>query len=176
MAKTTWQIDAAHSTAVFKVRHLVISTVIGKFTSLHSTVTTDGDDVSTAEVEFAIDATSIDTGIPDRDAHLRSNDFFNAEAFPQIRFKSTKLEKVDDENYKVTGDLTIRDITKSITVDVEYGGIVKDPWGNIKAGFDARGKLNRKDFGLQWNAVTEAGGVVVADEVKFEVNVEYAKA
>ncbi|MFZ4634732.1 MAG: YceI family protein [Saprospiraceae bacterium] len=176
MAQFSWQLDPMHSEVNFRVRHLVISTVSGSFATFQSTLTTEEDDFGTAQVELTIDAASINTGVADRDNHLRSDDFFNAEKFPQIHFKSTGVTKSADGKIHVNGDLTIRDITKPLTLEVDHGGIMVDFYNNTKAGFELEGKISRKEFGLMWDAVTEAGGVVVGDEVKFQINLQYAKA
>lgn len=172
---TKWAIDPMHSEIQFKVKHLVISTVTGKFNSFTGSFEMEGDDFTTAEAEFSADIDSIATGVADRDAHLKSDDFFNAERFPKLTFKSNGVKRIDDQHYKMVGDLTIRDITKPITLDVIYNGTVQDPYGNTKAGFEVSGKVNRKAFNLKWNAVTEAGSVVVAEEVKLELNVQFAQ-
>ena len=176
MANTTWNLDAGHSDINFRIRHLVISTVTGKFKSFSSVATTTGDDFSTADISFEAETASIDTGVEQRDGHLRGEDFFNSEVFPKLTFKSTSIRKVDDENFEINGLLTIRDVTKTITLKAEYGGIAKDPYGQIKAGFEVSGKINRSEYGLTWNALTEAGGAVVSDEVKLQANVQYIKA
>jgi len=176
MATTTWNLDPAHSEVHFKVRHLVIATVSGKFNKFSSTVTTEGDDFSTANIEFSVETASIDTGMEARDNHLRSNDFFNSEAFPNLTFKSTGVRSTSDGEYQLDGLLTIRDVTQPATLKVELGGIAKDPYGNTKAAFQVEGKVKRNEFGLTWNALTEAGGAVVSDEVKFTANIQYAKA
>jgi polyisoprenoid-binding protein YceI len=172
---TKWIIDPMHSEVEFKVKHLMISTVTGKFGSYNAEVTTPGDDFSQAKIHFTADAASVNTGNEQRDGHLKSDDFFNAEQFPQIVFDSTGVNKVSDTEYKVTGDLTIRDITKSITLDVEFNGTMSDPYGQFKAGFEVTGKINRKEFGLKWSATTEAGGIVVSDDVKIHCNVQFVK-
>jgi polyisoprenoid-binding protein YceI len=176
MTNTTWNLDASHSDVNFRVRHLVISTVSGKFKTFSSVTKTSDDDFSTAEITFEVETASIDTGMEQRDQHLQSDDFFNSEAFPTLIFKSSAVRKLDDEKYEIDGQLTIRDITKPFTLEAEFGGIAKDPYGQIKAGFDVTGKISRKEFGLTWNALTEAGGAVVSDEVKFQANVQYVKA
>ena len=153
----------------------MISTVTGYFSSFNATVETDGDDFTTAKVQFTADLSSISTNNEQRDAHLKSADFFDAENHPQVKFTSNKLEKVDEENYVLHGDLTIRGTTKPMQLKVEFGGIAVDPWGNTRVGFTVDGKINRKDFGLNWNAVTEAGGIVVSDEVRMHVNAEFVK-
>ncbi len=176
MATTTWNLDSAHSEVTFKVKHLVISTVSGQFKSFSSTVSTEGDDFSTAKIAFEIEAASIDTGMEMRDGHLKGDDFFNAEAFPKITFVAKAIRQVDGADHEIDGDLTIRDVTKAVTLKAEFGGIAKDPYGQIKAGFEVEGKIKRSEFNLSWNALTEAGGAVVSDEVKFQANVQYIKA
>lgn len=172
---TKWGIDTTHSEVQFKVKHLVISTVTGSFKKFSGSVESDGEDFNGARVNFSIDVASIDTNQADRDGHLKSADFFAAEQHPTIEFKNGILKQVAGSNYKLTGALTIRETTKTVDLDVEFGGIMKDPWGNVKAGFEINGKVNRKEFGLNWSAVTEAGGIVVADEVKLHINVELVK-
>lgn len=174
--KTKWGIDTTHSEVQFKVKHLVISTVTGTFKKFSGEVTSEGEDFNNASASFSIDVNSIDTNQADRDGHLKSEDFFAAAQYPSITFSNGTLKKVSGDIYKLIGDITIRSTTKRVELDVEFGGIVKDPWGNIKAGFELNGKINRKDFGLSWNALTEAGGMVVADEVKLHLNIELAKA
>lgn len=173
--KTLWTADPAHSQVQFKVKHLVISTVTGNFRKFEVSVHLDGQDWTNAEVNFSADTASIDTGQEQRDAHLRSADFFDAENHPQLTFKSTGLHKVSDDEFKVTGDLTIKGIKKEIVLDVEFGGQTTDPYGNTKAGFEISGKLKRKEFGLHWNAVTEAGSIVVGDEVKLLANIQLSR-
>ena len=175
MASTTWNLDAAHSEVTFKVKHLVISTVSGKFKNFSSAVSTEGDDFTSANISFDLDSASIDTGMDMRDDHLRSDDFFNAEAFPQIKFSATAIRQISGADHEIDGQLTIRDVTQPITLKAEFGGIAKDPYGQIKAGFEVEGKIKRSEFGLSWNALTEAGGAVVSDEVKFQANVQYIK-
>lgn len=172
--KTKWAIDPTHTEVQFKVKHLVIATVTGFFKKFSGSVEAEGDDFNGAAAEFSIDVNSLDTNQADRDGHLKSDDFFAASAHPEITFRNGKLVKKGDA-YDLTGDLTIRNTTKAVTLKAEFGGTVKDPWGNTKAGFEINGKINRTDFGLKWNAVTEAGGVVVGEEVKLHLNVELAK-
>ncbi len=176
MAQTTWQLDPTHSEVTFRVRHLMVSNVSGKFKTFSSSVSTEGDDFSTANIEFTAETASVDTGVEFRDQHLRGDDFFNSEAFPTMHFKSTGIQPTGEGEYQLNGELTIRDITKPISLKVEMGGIAKDPYGNIKAGFEIAGKINRKEFGLLWSALTEACGAVAGDEVKFQANVQYTKA
>ncbi|MES2627923.1 MAG: YceI family protein [Bacteroidota bacterium] len=166
----TWTIDPMHSEVQFKVKHLVISTVTGSFKTYSATVTTDGDNFDNAKVHFEADTKSIDTGVEQRDQHLQGDDFFNSEKFPKLTFESKSFS-----GSKLTGDLTIRDVTKEVTLDVEFGGKMTDFYGNEKAGFEVTGKINRKEFGLQWAAVTEAGGIVVGDDVKLIANIQLQK-
>lgn len=172
---TTWNIDPTHSEIQFKVKHLVISTVTGYFRSFNGSIETEVDSFEDAKVNFEADVDSIDTNAEDRDNHLKSDDFFNAEKFPKLKFESTSFKKTSGDNYELTGNLTIRDITKEITLDVTHGGTVKDPYGQTKAGFELSGTINRKEFGLKWNAVTEAGNVVVGDNVNLFMNVQVVK-
>lgn len=174
--ETIWKIDPSHSEVQFKVKHLVISTVTGYFNSYDGKVETDGDDFENAKAYFTADISSISTNNEDRDNHLLSEDFFKAEDYPELNFESTSVEKVADNKYKMTGDLTIRDVTKEIELDVVHGGTVEDPYGNTKAGFEISGSINRKDFGLTWDAVTEAGNVVVGDKVKLQLNVQLVRS
>ncbi|MBO9635504.1 MAG: YceI family protein [Chitinophagaceae bacterium] len=171
----TWTIDTTHSEVTFKVKHLVISTVTGKFKSFEGTVESDKEDFSDAKVKFNVDINSIDTGNEGRDGHLKSPDFFDAEKFPVMSFESVSLANQGGGEYEVTGNLTIKGVTKQVVLDVEFGGIQKDFYGNTVAGFEVSGKINRQDFGLTWSAVTETGGIVVSDEVKLHVNVEAIK-
>lgn len=172
---TTWILDPTHAEVSFKVKHLVISSVTGYFRAFEGTVTTDSeDDFSNAEVSFSIDTASIDTNQEQRDEHLRSADFFDAEKNPKITFVSTSLEKKGDD-FALTGDLTVSGTTLPVTFDVEFGGIAVDGYGNVKAGFDVTGKISRKAFGLTWSAVTEAGAIVVGDDIKLAANLQFVK-
>jgi polyisoprenoid-binding protein YceI len=170
----TWTIDPAHSEVTFKVRHLVISNVSGKFKSFEGTVESDKDDFTDAKINFSADINSIDTGVEQRDGHLKSPDFFDAANHPKLTFVSTGVSKKGDD-YKVTGNLTIRGTTKPIELAVEYGGQQKDFYGNTVAGFEVSGKIDRQEFGLTWSAVTETGGIVAGNEVKILVHVELHK-
>jgi polyisoprenoid-binding protein YceI len=176
MTTTRWNIDAAHSSINFSVRHMVVSKVRGRFTKFSGTLNVDDGDITRSVVEATIDASSIDTGTAQRDAHLRSADFFDAERFPELRFRSTRIEKLADARYRVVGDLTIRDFTSEVALDVEYGGRGKDPWGNERVGFVATAAIDRRDFGLKWNQALEAGGVLVGDRVDIELDVQGVKA
>ncbi|RTL56281.1 MAG: polyisoprenoid-binding protein [Sphingobacteriales bacterium] len=175
MKKTKWTIDPTHSQVQFKVKHLMITTVTGSFNEFESTVETSSDDFADAQVSFTAKTASVNTGNEQRDGHLQGDDFFNAEKYPELKFNSTRITKKDDENLELEGDLTIRDITKKVKLAVEFGGVMTDPWGNVKAGFTVTGKISRKEFGLSWNAVTEAGGVVVSDDVKIHSELQYIK-
>lgn len=174
--KTLWKIDPTHSEVQFKVKHLVISTVTGSFDSYDGQIETEGDEFENARVRFTADVDSISTNNEDRDKHLKSDDFFNAETYPQLKFESTKFEKTGDSSYRMSGDLTIRDVTREVELDVVHGGTVEDPYGNTKAGFDISGTINRKEYGLSWSAVTETGNVVVGDKVKLQLNVQLVKS
>lgn len=170
----TYKLDTAHSDILFKVKHLMITTVTGQFKTFDATFTSDAEDFSDARIQFTAAVDSIETRNEQRDAHLKSDDFFNAEKFPELTFVSTSFEK-NEEGYQLKGHLTIRDITKPITLNVDYMGTVVDPWGQTKTGFEAEGKIKRKEFGLNWDAVTEAGGIVVSDEIKLQLNVQFIK-
>lgn len=169
---TSWNIDPTHSEIQFKVKHLVISTVTGLFKSFNGSLETEGDSFENAKVNFEADINSITTNNEDRDTHLKSDDFFNAGEFPKMTFESTSFTSTGDNTYELIGNLTIRDITKEVTLDVTHGGTVDDPYGQTKAGFEINGEINRKEFGLTWDAVTEAGSVVVGDKVKLNLNVQ----
>lgn len=173
---TTWKLDPMHSEVQFKVKHLMITTVTGYFKSFDVNVTTEGDDFSKASaIEFTADVNSLSTNNEQRDGHLLSADFFDAANHGQLRFVGQKFEKTGDDTAKLTGELTLHGVTKPVTVDVELGGIVVDPYGQTKAGFTVTGKISRKDFGLTWSAVTEAGSVVVSDEVKLAADIQLVK-
>jgi len=175
MEQKTWTLDAAHSGVNFSVRHLVVAKVRGRFASFSANVHFDENDLTRSSVEVSIDAASIDTGVADRDKHLRSADFFDVERFPKLHFESTRVEQAG-AGYKVHGNLTVRDVTRPVVLDLEYGGRAKDPWGNEKAAFAATTSLNRSDFGLKWNQALEAGGVLVGERVDIELEVELVKA
>lgn len=172
MTTTKWSIDPSHSEIQFKVKHLMVTTVTGSFKKFEGEVSSSNDDFSEANINFTADVSSIDTGAPDRDNHLKSPDFFEVEKYPKLEFASTSFRKLTEHNYEVSGDLTIRGITKSVKLKVEYSGRAKDPWGNIKAGFGLEGKINRKDFGLTWNAPLETGGVLVSEEVRLLAEIQ----
>lgn len=170
MSNTNWTIDTAHSEIAFKVKHMMISTVTGHFEDFEATVKTESDDFNHASIEFSAKTASINTKNKDRDAHLKSDDFFNSEAFPEMKFVSKSF---DGEN--LVGDLTIRDITKEVSLNAELNGVAVDPYGQTKAGFEITGEINRKDFNLTWSAVTEAGNIVVSDKVKLVVDAQFIK-
>lgn len=173
--KTRWVVDPAHSEIQFKVKHLMITTVTGYFKNYTLEVETEGDDFTKASrIEFTADVDSINTNNEQRDTHLKSADFFNATEHGQLTFKGRTYEP-SGSGYKVTGDLTIRGVTKTISVNVEQAGIVVDPYGQTKAGFTVEGKISRKEFGLTWDAVTEAGQVVVSDEIRLHCEIQLIK-
>jgi len=171
----TYKVDPMHSEVTFKVKHLMITNVTGNFSKFDATLMADKEDFTDAKVTFEADIDSISTNNEQRDTHLKSDDFFNAEQFPKMKFESTSITKTGDEEYTLNGNLTIRDITKPVTLNVTYGGTMTDPWGQTKAGFEISGKINRKEFGLKWTAVTEAGGIVVSDDVRLNVQVQMVK-
>jgi polyisoprenoid-binding protein YceI len=168
----SWNIDEVHSKIRFSAKHMVISEVEGQFNKFDFNLINEGVDFSTSQVELTIEANSVDTQNTDRDNHLRSADFFDVEKFPTIKFKSTSVTKVTEEKYKLLGDLTIKGNTKPIELDVTYGGQIKDPWGNIRAGFNVNGTLNRFDYGLKWNNLIETGGAVVGKNININCDIE----
>ena len=171
-AVRTWNIDASHSIAEFAVRHMMVSTVKGRFGRLEGVIEGDETDPTASSVRATIDVASIDTHDEQRDAHLRSDDFFNAERYPHLTFVGKRVERVDAENFRVVGDLTIRDVTKEVVLDTEFEGQVRDPYGNMRAGFTATTQINRRDFGVNFNGVLETGGVIVSDKVKITLHIE----
>jgi polyisoprenoid-binding protein YceI len=175
LTKTKWNLDPTHSEIGFKVKHMMITSVSGSFKKFDAKVETTDSDFSTAKIEFTADIDSLTTGSNDRDTHLKSPDFFDAANHPQLKFVSAKLEKVNEDNYLLQGDLTIRDVTKPVKFDVEFGGIGKDPWGNEKAGFTITSKINRTDYNLNWNAALETGGVLVGEEVKLQAEIQLVR-
>jgi polyisoprenoid-binding protein YceI len=170
LATTKWAIDPTHSEVSFKVKHMMISTVTGHFETFDATIEAQDDTFKNADVKVSVDIDSINTKNADRDAHLKSDDFFNAADYPKMTFTSKSF---DGET--LIGDLTIRDVTKEVSLDVDFNGVAVDPYGQTKAGFELRGKINRKDFGLKWSAITEAGNVVVSDDVKLVIDVQFVK-
>lgn len=172
---SSWAVDAVHSNVKFTVTHLVISEVDGSFKVFDGNMTSDNEDFSDAKISFSVDVSTINTDNEMRDNHLKSDDFFNASKFGKMTFASSSFKKVSGNKYELKGNLTIRDVTKPITFEVTYGGTVKDPYGNVKAGFKAKGSINRLDYGLKWNSVTEAGGAVVGKEVEILCNIQMVK-
>lgn len=163
-----------HSEVTFKIKHLVISNVTGMFKKFEGTCEAPSDDFEGAEIDFSLDVDSIDTNQEQRDVHLKSPEFFDAEKFPKITFKSTSFTKTGDD-FNLEGHLTIKDVTKPVTLKVEFGGSATDFYGNLKAGFEVTGKISRKEFGLTWDGITEAGSIVLGDDVKLSINAQFAK-
>jgi polyisoprenoid-binding protein YceI len=173
-ARTAWKLDPTHSLVEFGVKHLMIATVKGRITDVEGTIYTDEKDPRKSSVEATLKAVSIDTRTEQRDQHLRSADFLHVENYPEIKFRSTRIEG-GKESFKLTGDLTIRDVTKPVTLDVQFEGRTKDPWGGERVGFSGSGKIDRRDFGLTWNQALEAGGVAVGHDIKISLEVEAVK-
>ena len=173
--KTVWAIDPTHSELTFKVKHLMITNVKGEFRNFNAAIESVGDDFGKSKVTATVEAGSIDTNNNDRDNHLRSADFFDVENHQNITFEGTSFNKLDEENYQLKGVLGIKDTKKEIVLDVEFGGFMKDPYGNEKAGFSFSGKINRKDWGLNWNAALETGGVMVSEEVRINGEIQFVK-
>jgi polyisoprenoid-binding protein YceI len=175
MSKVTWNMDPTHSELGFKVKHMMVTNLSGKFSDFSIQAASDDEQFSNPEISFSAKIASVNTGQEQRDTHLRSAEFFDAEVHPEMTFKATKMEKLSDENYKMHGDLSIKGVTKPVALDVEFGGIGKDPLGNTKAGFTVNGKIKRSDFGLTWNATLETGGVLVSDEVRINSEIQLVK-
>lgn len=175
MATTKWAIDPMHTEVLFKVKHLVISTVTGSFKKFEGGVITEGDDFNNAKVNFALDVKSIDTNQTMRDEHLQGADFFASDLYPEITFESTSFVHKGGSDYKMTGNLTMKGVTKPVELDVEYGGSGKDRQGNVKHGFEVTGKVNRKEFGMTWNVITEAGGLGLSEDIKLIANIQVIK-
>ncbi|MDP2308552.1 MAG: YceI family protein [Pseudomonadota bacterium] len=176
MSNSSWNFDTAHSSITFSIRHLVISKVHGRFTRWTGAFALDAEGTSPGTISAAIEVASIDTNEAQRDGHLRSPDFFDAERFPTMSFASTRIRRIDDSAVEITGQLTIRDVSREVTLAADFGGRVTDPWGNQRLGYSAKTTINRKDFGLGWNQVLEAGGVVVGEKVEIAIEVELVKA
>lgn len=176
MKTTKWVVDPMHSEVQFKVKHLVISTVTGQFKEFNAELESEDENFENAHTNFSAKIDSISTNNNDRDAHLKSPDFFDAASYPELSFRSNKFVKNGSDSYDVIGDLTIKGTTKEVVLKGEFGGTMTDFYGNQKAGFEFTGKINRQDFGLTWSAVTEAGGIVVSDEVKLALNLQFMKA
>lgn len=175
MGKSTWAIDPTHSEIGFKVKHMMFTNVSGKFNQFEAGIENEDDAFETSKITFSADVNSVDTGNGDRDNHLRSGDFFDVENFAKLTFKSTSIKKASEGEYQISGDLTIKDVTKNIMLDAEYSGLMKDPWGNTKIGLSINGKINRRDFGLTWNAALETGGVLVGEDIKLNAEVQFIK-
>ena len=175
MAKVKWEVDSAHSSIDFSVRHMMISRVRGTFHDFEATVEADPNDLTTADIQVSVDVASIDTRNEDRDNHLKSADFFEVEKYPKMTFQSTNIVKKGGSEYDLTGDLTLHGVTKPVTFSATFEGVAKDPWGNEVAGLSAKGKIKRSDFGLTWNNTLETGGVLVGDEVDISLEIEAKK-
>ena len=174
MATTKWSIDPTHSEIGFKVKHMMFTNVSGTFATYDATITTEDDNFENANFEFSANIDSISTNNLDRDNHLKSGDFFDADNFPKLTFKASSFTK-DGDDYEITGDLSIKEVTKPVKFPVEFSGLMKDPWGNTKAGLNIYGKINRKDWGLNWNSALETGGVLVGEEVKLNIELQLIK-
>lgn len=170
-----WKIDSSHSAIRFSVRHMMVANVHGEFKKFEGEIEFDEQDAAASTVDVKIDARSIDTREPQRDAHLRSADFFDAEKYPHLSFRSKSVEMVNDNRARILGDLTIRDVTKPVTLEAEYSGQAKNPYGRIVAGFNALARINRKDWGLTWNVALETGGFLVGDEIAINIELELVK-
>ena len=175
MANQTWALDPTHSELQFKIKHLMISTVSGQFNDFKATVETDNDDFTKAKVHFEATVDSISTNNDQRDAHLKTGDFFEADKHPLITFDSERMEKTSEDEYKLYGILTMRGVSKDVVLNTDFGGITKDPWGNTRTGFSVSGKINRHDFGVSFGAASETGGVLLGDEVKINANIQLVK-
>lgn len=175
MTTTKWAIDPAHSEIGFKVKHMMFTNVSGKFDNYEATFATNDDDFNNAEVTFSAEIASINTANPDRDTHLKSADFFNAESHPKMTFKGTLSNTGSGSHYGLAGELSMNGQTKPVTLPAEFSGLMKDPWGNTKAGLSIEGKINRKDWGLVWNSALETGGVLVSEEVRLNIELQLVK-
>lgn len=175
MKKINWVIDPTHSELGFRIKHLMISNVSGTFNEFEAKMETDNEDLSTARIQATIKAASVSTNNKQRDQHLQNGDFFEVEKYPEISFRSTKVEKLDHEQFIVYGELTLKGITKPVKLNVEYSGVTKDPWGGYRAGFTVTGKITRSEFGLNFNSILETGGLALSDEVKIHSEVQLVK-
>lgn len=175
MATTKWAIDPTHSEIGFKVKHMMFTNVSGNFGTYEATISTEEDDFTKSSIEFSANIDSINTKNSDRDNHLKSADFFDAENHPKLTFVSSSFTKIDKENYELVGELSLHGITKSVKLATEFSGLMKDPWGNTKVGLNIEGKINRKDWGLNWNSALETGGVLVSEEVKLNIELQLLK-
>jgi polyisoprenoid-binding protein YceI len=175
LTTTKWDLDKAHSEIQFKAKHMMISSVTGEFKDYDAAIETDGEDFKSSKITFTASTASVSTGSEQRDGHLMGEDFFNSEKFPKLTFESTSVEQKNEDHFILHGDMTIRDVTRPVALSVNFEGKAVDPWGNTKYGFSISGKLSRKEFGLSWNVVTEAGGILVSDEVKIHASVQISK-
>jgi polyisoprenoid-binding protein YceI len=175
MEKETWILDATHSELQFKIKHLMISSVTGQFGQFSASIETEGDDLTTAIIQFKAPVSSISTNNAQRDAHLLAPDFFDAENYPEIVFEGDRMEKTGDDEYQLHGTLTMKGVSRRISLNVEFGGLTKDPWGNTRTGFSVAGKINRQDYGISFSAVTDSGGLLLGDDVKINANVQFVK-
>ena len=175
MTKTKWLLDPIHSELQFKIKHLMISNVSGAFKNFSAEVETEDEDFSTAKINLTAQMDSISTNNEQRDAHLRNSDFFEVEKYPELKFKSTKVEEVDSDTFMLHGELTMKGVTKPVKLDVEFNGATKDPWGGERAGFVITGKINRADWGINFNSVLETGGVMLSEEVRINSEIELVK-
>lgn len=175
-AQTVWQVDPSHSLVEFGVKHMMVTTVKGRFTGFSGRIVTDGDDPTRGSVELEIDATTVDTRDQKRDDHLRSGEFFGTDDHPQLTFRSTRVEPGANGGFRLVGDLTIRGVTREVVLEATFNGRGRNPWGQEVAGYSAQTEINRKDYGLEWNAALEGGGFLVGDTVKITLEVEAAKA
>ncbi len=173
--ETKWKVDSAHSEVGFKVKHMMITNVNGFFGSFDAEAVTQGEDFSKAQFFFSADIDSVNTGVADRDAHLKSDDFFNAAEYPKLNFKSTSVKDIGDGELTILGELSIRDVTKLVELNAEFGGIVIDPYGQTKAGLTINGKIKRSEYGLKWSAITEAGSIVVSDDIKLITELQFVR-
>jgi polyisoprenoid-binding protein YceI len=175
MEATKWVLDPTHSELGFKIKHLMITNVSGSFKNFQAEVETKGEDFSTAKIILTADLASISTSNEQRDAHLRTSDFFEVEKYPQLKFQSTKVEKVEDDEFTVYGELTLKGLTKPVKLQVEFNGLTKDPWGGERAGFVVTGKINRSEWGVNFNGVLETGGMLLGEEVKINSEIQLVK-
>jgi polyisoprenoid-binding protein YceI len=175
MSTTKWAIDPTHSEIGFKVKHMMFTTISGKFSKFEASIESEDTDFENAKIEFAGAIDSISTGNADRDTHLLSPDFFDAAQFPEIKFAATSFTKINEGEYELIGDLTMHGVTKSVKLPAEFSGLMKDPWGNTKLAFSLDGKINRKDWGLTWNSALETGGVLVGEEVRLNIELQFIK-
>ena len=175
MAQTKWILDSTHSELGFKIKHLMITNVSGSFKNFNAEVTSEGTDFSTAQINLSAEMASISTNNEQRDAHLLNADFFEVEKYPELEFKSTKVEKLDSDTYTLYGELTMKGVTKPVKLNAEYNGVTKDPWGGERAGFVVTGKINRSDWGVNFNGVLETGGVMLSEEVKINGEIQLVK-